>query len=196
MQSCLLKTPAKLAKSQSDLNNNQTCQQAYKSAGAKQLVFGVGNYQADLMLIGEAPGSKEDQTGEPFVGRAGQVLNKALDLIGLNRQDIFITNLVKWRPKNNSDPSPSDQAICQDLLKVELETIRPKLVVGLGRHASSFFKKDLNLARDNGQKIKASLGKVKFNFMPCYHPAACLYQPQLMEKFQQTFKNISKHVRQ
>ena len=186
-----MKIPTILAEAQSDLSKNLDCQLAQKEAGSSQLVFGVGNYQADLMLVGEAPGAKEDQSGQPFVGRAGQVLDEALNLIGLDRDDIFITNLVKWRPRNNADPSKYDRSVCQSLLETELRVIQPKLVVGLGRLSSLFFKEDLNLAKDNGLPIKVDLNGMKLSFIPCYHPAACLYRPHLKTNFKKLLNKLN-----
>ena len=121
MESLSSKIPTVLAVAQSDLSKNQVWQTAQEEAGAERFVFGVGNYNADLILVGEAPGAKEDQSGQPFVGRAGQVLNEALDLISLKREDIFITNLVKWRPKNNSDPSSNDKKSLSRIIKTRID---------------------------------------------------------------------------
>lgn len=103
--------------------------------GSTQLVFGVGNPEAEIVFIGEAPGKKEDEQGEPFVGAAGKLLNEMLALIGLQRKDIYITNIVKYRPPNNRDPYPDEKFAFLPYLKNQLEIIKPKLIVMLGRHS-------------------------------------------------------------
>ena len=102
---------------------------------ATQLVFGVGNPEADIVFIGEAPGKNEDIQGEPFVGAAGRFLNEMLEMIGLERKDIYITNIVKYRPPNNRDPLPDEKASFLPYLVEQLKIIKPKVIVTLGRHS-------------------------------------------------------------
>ncbi len=151
-------------------------------AQATQLVFGAGNADADIVFIGEAPGKKEDETGEPFVGAAGKFLNEMLASIGLEREDIYITNIVKYRPPNNRDPLPEEKKAFLPYLQAQLEIIQPKVVVTLGRHSGSCFLPDLHISSDHGQPKRIQLqfhdDKAKsfaIVILPLYHPAAALY---------------------
>ncbi len=141
------------------------------AATATQLVFGAGSPEAELVFIGEAPGKTEDLTGEPFVGAAGKFLNEMLATIGLERQDIYITNIVKYRPPENRDPTPQEVADFVPYLKAQLAVIEPKLVVLLGRHAMSVFLPDLKISEAHGKQVHGD-GQV---YLPLYHPAAALY---------------------
>jgi DNA polymerase len=137
-------------------------------------VFGVGNPNADLVLVGEAPGADEDQQGEPFVGRAGQLLNKILEAINFKRDEVFICNILKCRPPNNRDPLPEEVASCEPYLWKQLELIRPKLILCLGRIAAQV------LLKTNGS-LSSMRGKVHdyrgIRLMVTYHPAALLRNP-------------------
>jgi uracil-DNA glycosylase family 4 len=139
--------------------------------GATQLVFGVGSPDADIVFIGEAPGKNEDLKGEPFVGAAGKFLDEMLEMIGLKRSDIYITNIVKYRPPNNRDPLPEEKQAFMKYLESQLEVIQPKLVVTLGRHSLNCFLPDLQIGQCHGQP-KRYKGRV---FLPLFHPAAALY---------------------
>lgn len=138
---------------------------------ATQLVFGVGNPDADIVFIGEAPGKNEDLKGEPFVGAAGRFLDEMLEMIGLKRPDIYITNIVKYRPPNNRDPHPEEKSDFMPYLESQLEVIQPKLVVTLGRHSLNCFLPDLQISKVHGQP-KRFKGLV---YLPLFHPAAALY---------------------
>ena len=118
---------------------------------ATQLVFGAGNPEADIVFIGEAPGKKEDETGEPFVGAAGKFLNEMLASIGLERKDIYITNIVKYRPPDNRDPLPDEKKEFLPYLQTQLEIIQPKVVVTLGRHSTNCFLPDLQISKAHGE---------------------------------------------
>ena len=149
---------------------------------ATQLVFGSGNPNADIVFIGEAPGKKEDLTGEPFVGAAGKFLNEMLASIGMSRENIYITNIVKYRPPNNRDPFPDEKKAFLPYLQAQLEIIQPKIVVTLGRHSGSCLVPDLLISRDHGMPKRLQLqfhdDKTKsFSvvILPLYHPAAALY---------------------
>ncbi|HET7060422.1 MAG TPA: uracil-DNA glycosylase [Candidatus Saccharimonadales bacterium] len=141
------------------------------AAGATQLVFGAGNPDAEIVFIGEAPGKQEDLKGEPFVGAAGKFLNEMLEMIGLERKDIYITNIVKYRPPNNRDPHPEEKQEFMKYLESQLEIIQPKLVVTLGRHSLNCFLPDLSISKCHGQ-AKRYQGRV---YLPLFHPAAALY---------------------
>jgi uracil-DNA glycosylase family 4 len=121
------------------------------AAGATQLVFGAGNPDAEIVFIGEAPGKKEDLQGKPFVGAAGKFLNEMLELIDLKREDVYITNIVKYRPPNNRDPLPEEKRAFLPYLQSQLEVIQPKVVVTLGRHSMNCFLPDLQISQVHGE---------------------------------------------
>jgi len=138
---------------------------------ATQLVFGDGPADADLVFIGEAPGKNEDEQGKPFVGAAGKFLNDMLEMIGLKRSDVYITNIVKYRPPANRDPLPDEKAAFLKYLESQLEVIQPKLVITLGRHSLNCFLPDLSISAVHGQP-KRFHDRV---YLPLFHPAAALY---------------------
>jgi DNA polymerase len=138
---------------------------------ATQLVFGVGNPDAEIVFIGEAPGKNEDLKGEPFVGAAGKFLDEMLEMIGLKREQVYITNIVKYRPPNNRDPYPEEKQEFMKYLESQIEAIQPKLVVTLGRHSLNCFLPDLSISACHGQP-KRYKGRV---YLPLFHPAAALY---------------------
>lgn len=138
---------------------------------ATQLVFGDGNPDAELVFIGEAPGKNEDLQGKPFVGAAGKFLNEMLEMIDLTREDVYITNIVKYRPPDNRDPYPDEKQAFLKYLESQLEVIQPALVVTLGRHSLNCFLPDLSISQVHGQP-KRYKGRV---YLPLFHPAAALY---------------------
>ncbi len=167
------------------------------AAGAKQLVFGVGNSDSDIVFIGEAPGKNEDLQGEPFVGAAGRFLNDMLEMIGLGRKDIYITNIVKYRPSNNRDPLPNEKKAFLPYLQSQLEVIQPKVVVTLGRHSLNCFLPDLQISKVHGQpkRIKLNLKQdssdtLQVVILPLFHPAAALYNPQQRQTLIDDFASI------
>lgn len=138
-------------------------------------VFGSGNKNATLMFIGEAPGEKEDLQGLPFVGASGKLLDKYLDAVGLNREDVYIANILKCRPPKNRDPKPEEEDACIDFLRMQLELIQPKMIVCLGRiSAMRLIKPDFKITSEHGKWFK------KGNFLMCavYHPSALLRDPR------------------
>lgn len=141
-----------------------------------QTVFGVGNVNAELMVIGEAPGFYEDQKGEPFVGRAGQLLTAMLESIGFSRDSVYIANILKCRPPNNRDPSPEEVALCTPFLEKQIALIRPKLLLAVGRIAAHYL---LDTKASLGQmrgKIH-TFGALKTPLIITYHPAYLLRTP-------------------
>jgi DNA polymerase len=148
---------------------DKVCPELAKTA--TQLVFGDGSPDADIVFIGEAPGKNEDLQGKPFIGAAGKFLDEMLGTIGLSRKDVYITNIVKYRPPDNRDPLPEEKAAFLPYLQTQLAVIKPKLVVTLGRHSTNCFLPDLQISKVHGQP-KRSKGQV---YMPLYHPAAALY---------------------
>src|SRR4051794_4648505 len=121
------------------------------AATATQLVFGDGNPDADIVFIGEAPGKNEDEQGKAFVGAAGKFLNEMLAGIALKREDVYITNIVKYRPTNNRDPYPDEKAAFLPFLQSQLEVIKPKLVITLGRHSMDSLLPGLQISKVHGQ---------------------------------------------
>ena len=151
---------------------------------ATQLVFGEGNPNADIVIIGEAPGKKEDELGKPFVGASGKFLDSMLEMIDLKREDIYITNIVKYRPPDNRDPKPEEKKAFLPYLQSQLEVIQPKILVTLGRHSMNCFLPDLQISKVHGEpkRVKLSLKPDKDDILeviilPLYHPAAALYNP-------------------
>jgi uracil-DNA glycosylase len=138
-------------------------------------VPGEGSATAAVVIVGEAPGASEDKEGRPFVGRAGRLLDQVLAEAGLRREDVFITNVVKARPPGNRDPRADEVAHHLPWLDAQLEVIRPRLVVPLGRHALKRFAPDARIAESHGRVLQRS-GRTLF---PMYHPAAALHNPSL-----------------
>ena len=168
---------------QSILDNNVCPELANQ---ATQLVFGDGNEDAELLFIGEAPGKNEDLQGKPFVGAAGKFLNEMLESVGLKREDVYITNIVKYRPPNNRDPLPDEKSAFLPYLQAQIEVIQPKLVIPLGRHSMNCFLPDLQISKVHGQP-KRFRGQV---YMPLYHPAAALYNGGMRTTLLEDFARI------
>jgi DNA polymerase len=139
-----------------------------------RFVFGVGNPNADIVVIGEAPGADEDAKGEPFVGRAGQLLNKILEAIEITREEVFICNILKCRPPNNRDPLPSEVAQCEPYLHAQLARIRPKIILALGRIAAQTLLRTSDSLTTMREKTHVYQG---IPLMVTYHPAALLRNP-------------------
>lgn len=140
-------------------------------------VFGVGNDQADLLVIGEAPGATEDAKGEPFVGRAGKLLDSMLEAIDLQRQDIFIANILKCRPPSNRDPQASEVKLCTPYLTQQIQHIKPKLIVAVGRIAAQYLL-DTNESMKNLRGQTFTYGEDKIPLIVTYHPAYLLRSPR------------------
>ena len=150
------------------------------------VVFGTGNEHADVMFIGEGPGENEDLQGEPFVGRGGKLLDDMLELIYLDRSQVYIANMVKCRPPKNRDPLPEEQGACAEWLSRQLELIDPKLIVCLGRIAAMrFIRSDFRISREHGQWFDVNGRRV----MALYHPAALLRDPR---KRPETFEDLKR----
>lgn len=160
---------------------------------ATQAVPGVGSPDAEIIFIGEAPGKSEDEMGIPFVGAAGKFLDEMLAVISLKREEIYITNIVKYRPPNNRDPEPSEKASCREWLLEELKIISPKLIIFLGRHAMNNFFPDLQISGAHGKLlIKVFKNLPTKYFFPLYHPAAALYDGSMREVLIADFRKIPK----
>jgi uracil-DNA glycosylase family 4 len=148
---------------------------------ATQLVIGEGNPDADIVFIGEAPGKQEDEQGLPFVGASGRFLNEMLAAAEMNRDDVYITNIVKYRPPNNRDPSPEEKREFWPYLMRQLEIIDPKVVITLGRHSGACFIPDLRISKDHGHARKVRFHSREFLVIPLYHPAAALYNGSMRQ---------------
>ena len=156
--------------------------------GRKQIVFGVGNPQARLMFVGEAPGADEDIQGEPFVGRAGQLLTKIIESIGLKRSDVYIANVLKCRPPNNRNPEPDEVATCQPFLFRQIDTIRPKVIVALGTFAAhALLATDVPISRIRG-KVHDFRGGIML--IPTFHPAFLLRSPDRKRDVWEDMKKV------
>ena len=162
------------------------CQACGLRRTCTQVVFGVGDPNAEVLFIGEAPGANEDQQGEPFVGRAGKLLDDMLAMIGLSRKNIYITNSVKCRPPENRDPLGEEKEACRGYLRQQVRLMKPKIIVCLGRiSAMELIKPDFKISREHGQFFDRS-GTL---MMALYHPAALLRDPR---KKPETFEDLKR----
>ena len=154
-------------------------------------VFGVGNPNAELMFIGEAPGEQEDLSGTPFVGRAGQLLDKFLFAVDIKREDVYIANILKCRPPKNRDPLPEEEEACIDFLREQVSLINPKIIVCLGRiSAMKLIKPDFKITKEHGQWFK----KGNYLMTAVYHPAALLRDPRKKEDMLEDMKKIKEKL--
>jgi len=158
--------------------------------GRKNIVFGEGNPNTKLMFIGEGPGQKEDDLCRPFVGRSGQLLTKVLEAIGLSREQVFITNVVKCRPPKNRNPLPKERETCTNLLLLkQIKIIRPKVICTLGSVAmQTFFENNAKISKIRGKIFK----KDGTNIIPTYHPAYILRNNRELENFANDIKLAKK----
>lgn len=154
---------------------------------AAHLVMGDGNLDADIMIIGEAPGKKEDEQGLPFVGAAGSFLNEMLAQAGMLRSDVYITNIVKYRPPDNRDPSKEEKLAFLPYLIEQLKIIHPKAIITLGRHSMECLLPDKKISDVHGQQIPINIDGWHGQIIPLYHPAVALYngskRQQLIDEF-------------
>jgi uracil-DNA glycosylase family 4 len=161
------------------------------AATRKTVVFGAGNADADLMFIGEAPGASEDEQGVPFVGRAGKLLEKLLEEIGLQRTEVFIANVLKCRPPGNRDPQPIEIENCQEYLLRQVELIQPTVICSLGNFSTKLLRGDpTGITRLHGQPEVLELGRRVVRLYPIFHPAAALYTPRMLETLREDFSRL------
>ena len=154
-------------------------------------VFGVGNESAKLMFVGEAPGEQEDLSGVPFVGRAGQLLDKFLCAVDIKREDVYIANILKCRPPKNRDPLPEEEDACIDYLREQVALINPKVIVCLGRiSAMRLIKPDFKITKEHGTWFK----KGNYLMTAVYHPAALLRDPRKKEDMLEDMKRIKEKL--
>lgn len=192
--------PLKINTKQTQLDNinarilsDKVCPELARAA--TNIVFGDGNPDANIVFIGEAPGKNEDLQGLPFVGAAGRFLDEMLASVKLDRKDVYISNIVKYRPPNNRDPLPEEKQAFLPYLQAQLEIIQPKLVVTLGRHSTNCFLPDLQISKIHGQpkriRIKfSSKAAVKLVILPLYHPASALYNGSMRQTLLDDFAKI------
>lgn len=158
-----------------------------------QVVFGVGTPEAEVLFIGEAPGANEDEQGEPFVGRAGKLLDDMLAMIGLSRDKIYITNSVKCRPPQNRDPLNTEKDACRGYLRAQVELMRPKIIVCLGRiSAAEIIKEDFRISQEHGQFFERG----GIQMMALYHPAALLRDPRKKPETFEDLKRLQAKIRE
>lgn len=157
---------------------------------ATNLVMGDGNIDAEIVIIGEAPGKKEDELGLPFVGAAGKFLNDMLAQAGMERADVFITNIVKYRPPNNRDPLQGEKHAFLPFLLKQLEIIQPKVVITLGRHSMEYFLPDKKIGQVHGVAHRIEVGNQQLLIVPLYHPAAALYNGSLRQTLIDDFMKV------
>jgi uracil-DNA glycosylase len=176
---------AALSAIRSDLGECTRCK--LHTLGRKQIVFGVGNPNADLMFVGEAPGADEDIQGEPFVGRAGQLLTKIIEAIGLSRGDVYIANLIKCRPPGNRNPEPDEAEQCEPFLFRQIDTIKPKVIVALGKFAAqALLRTSEPITRLRGREF----GYRDAILIPTYHPAYLLRTPSAKRDVWEDMKRV------
>jgi uracil-DNA glycosylase family 4 len=165
------------------------------AATATNLVMGDGNIDAEIMFIGEAPGKNEDEQGLPFVGAAGKFLNEMLAQAGMARSDVYITNIVKYRPPNNRDPLPEEKAAFWPYLLKQLQIIQPKVVITLGRHSMEYFLPDMKISLVHGQAKRIKFGDDKIVIVPLYHPAAALYNGSMRQTLVDDFLMVPEIIK-
>ena len=169
------------------------CKKCRLSETRENVVFGVGRRDAEVVFIGEGPGQQEDIQGEPFVGRAGKLLDDMMAIIDLNRENTFIANIVKCRPPGNRDPLPEEQAACTPWLTSQLSLLQPKIIVCLGRISAMYMiSPDFKITRDHGQWFE----KDGVQMMALYHPAALLRDPRKRPETFEDLKSLQKAIRE
>jgi len=171
----------------------KACQRCHLRETCLNVVPGEGNVNAEIMFIGEGPGENEDKQGRPFVGAAGKFLDDLIAIIEKKREEVFIANILKCRPPGNRDPLPEEVEACWPWLVEQIKTIKPKLIVLLGRHAMERFLPNQKISKIRGQALRREVPEIgKQVFYVMYHPAAALYQGSLREVLISDFKKIPK----
>ena len=175
-------------------NEAKSCKRCRLHETRTNVVFGAGPTDAEIMLIGEAPGFTEDKTKIPFSGAAGKFLNSLIEEAGLKREDVYITNVVLSRPPNNRTPLPDEIEACRPFLRGQISIIKPKLVVALGRTAAgALLGRPVVMGGEHGKLLDHSYAGVKFKLYLTYHPAAALYGAEAKQKLLADFKKLA-HV--
>jgi uracil-DNA glycosylase len=164
------------------------CQRCKLAPTRTKLVFGVGNPNAHLVFVGEAPGADEDMQGEPFVGKAGQLLTKMIEAMGYARQDVYICNILKCRPPGNRNPEPDEISKCEPFLKAQLAALRPRVIVALGKFAAQCLLRDdtpISRLRGNFRSYEG------IQLMPTFHPAYLLRDPSKKKEAWEDLKAVN-----
>ena len=161
-----------------------------------RVVIGVGDLDADIVFVGEAPGKKEDETGLPFVGSAGKILDDILEDAGLSRNEVFITNILKCRPPNNRRPKKEEIESCEGILMKQLKIINPKVVAPMGNSSLSFFQDKYDIEKGSIGEIHGTVYEVQTSWnhikiIPLYHPAAAIYRRPLLDELREDMKKVS-----
>ena len=176
--------PASLAEIRGEIGDCTRCKLCQTR---KNIVFGVGNPTADLMFVGEAPGADEDAQGIPFVGRAGQLLTKIIESIGVGRDQVYIANILKCRPPGNRDPEPEEVSTCEGFLFQQIRVVAPKVMVALGRYAAqTLLRTETPISRMRGQFFEFAGGLL----IPTYHPAYLLRNPSSKRQVWEDMKAV------
>ncbi len=175
-----------------DIVNSNVCPDLAEQA--TNLVLGDGNPDSDVVFIGEAPGKNEDLQGLPFVGAAGKFLAEMLAGIDMKREDVYITNIVKYRPPNNRDPLPEEKKAFWPYLVRQLKVIDPQIVVTLGRHSMEYFLPGLKISAVHGEPKRVTFGDKKLVVVPLFHPAAALYNGSMRETLIEDFNQLPKII--
>lgn len=173
----------------------------YRQENDYQPVIGEGDPDAEILFVGEAPGAREAETGRPFVGSAGKVLDRLLSSVGLDREDVYITNVVKDRPPDNRDPTAEEIELYAPFLRQQMEIIRPRVIATLGRFAMRFFLREFDLAQRgqtigdlHGQVLEAEASYGPVALVPLYHPAATFYNRDLEDVLEEDFRMLTRFV--
>lgn len=168
-------------------NQVEKCRKCALCEGRTKVVFGSGNENADVMIIGEAPGKNEDEQGLPFVGKAGKYLDELLALPGLSREEVYIANVLKCRPPTNRNPKADEILECAPYLRQQTALVNPKIIVTLGNFATRFIlKNEEGITLLHGRSVP--LGK--FTVFPVYHPASTMYDPKKKQALESDFKKL------
>lgn len=172
----------------------------YRVANKNFPVIGEGSHEAKIMFVGEAPGRNEAKTGRPFCGAAGKILDDLLAQEGINRLDVYITNIVKDRPQNNRDPLPEEIKIYGPFLDQQIEIIQPQVIATLGRYSMKYIMEKFKLEDAlrsisdlHGREFSAQTGYGEIRIIPLYHPAAAIYNRALIEELKKDFKILEKY---
>lgn len=181
----VLDKPAALADVRAFIGDCTRCK--LHTLGRRQVVFGTGNANADLMFVGEAPGADEDEQGVPFVGRAGQLLTKIIEAINLRREDVYIANVIKCRPPGNRNPEPDEVATCEPFLSQQIDIVKPRVIVALGTFAAHLLlRTDAPISRIRG-RVHEYRGA---SLIPTFHPAYLLRSPERKREVWEDMKKV------
>lgn len=184
------KSPASLEEIREEIGDCRRCKLCH---GRTHIVFGVGHPKADLMFVGEAPGADEDAQGIPFVGKAGQLLTRIIEAMGLTRDDVYIANILKCRPPNNRDPEPDETATCEGFLFQQIEVIQPKIIVALGKHAAhTLLRTQVPITKLRGKFL--NLGNILV--LPTFHPSYLLRNPGAKREVWEDMRQVRDRLKQ